>query len=71
MELILKAREKEVERLAWELWLSLDGEAKKETPFNEFLQKMKEPPHQNNDKRTDEEILQDAEHILNLMKRST
>jgi hypothetical protein len=70
MEMILKAREKEVERTAWELWLTLDGEGKDKNPFGEFLRKFKEPKAVNTDTRTDEEIVQDAEHILTLTKRS-
>jgi hypothetical protein len=70
MEMILKAREKEVERTAWELWLTLDKEGKDENPFGEFLRKFKEPKAVNVDTRTDEEIIQDAEHILTLTKRS-
>lgn len=70
VELIFKAREKEVERLSWELWLTLDSQEKKENPFNDFLQKMKQPKSANFDMRTDEEIIEDAEHIIDLLKRS-
>jgi hypothetical protein len=68
--MILKAREKEVERTAWELWLTFDGETKKENPFNEYLQKVKQPTIQNKDTRSEEEVLKDAENILKSMKRS-
>jgi hypothetical protein len=70
MEMILKAHEKEVESRAWELWLTLDRETKNENPFGEFLKKLKEPQVQTTDTRTEEQVLQDAEHIVKLMKRS-
>lgn len=70
LEIIKKASEKDIERIAWELWLTLDGEEKKKNPFNEFLRKFKEPKSVNMDTRTDEEIIEDAGYILNLMKRS-
>jgi hypothetical protein len=70
VELVLKAHDKEVERTAWELWLTLDGETKKENPFNEYLQKVKQPSIQNKDSRSEEDVLKDAENILKSMKRS-
>jgi hypothetical protein len=68
MEMILKAHDKDVERTAWELWLTMEN--KQDNPFGEFLQRFKEPKAVNVDTRTDEEIIQDAEHILTLTKRS-
>jgi hypothetical protein len=70
MEMILKAREKELERLAWELWLTFDQETKNETPFKEFLKKIKQPTVHSQDTRSDEEVLKDAENILKSIKRS-
>jgi hypothetical protein len=68
LEIIKKASEKDVERTAWELWLTMEN--KQDNPFGEFLRKFKEPKVENTDTRTDEEIIQDAEHILTLTKRS-
>ncbi|WP_423408018.1 hypothetical protein AABM38_20450 [Heyndrickxia sp. MSNUG] len=64
-----KAVEKETERYAWELWLTFDGNAKAETPYNKFLQKIKEPKRIKNN-RSDQEVIQDAESILKMMKRT-
>jgi hypothetical protein len=61
--MVLKAREKETERTAWELWLTFDGQAKKENPWGEYLKNFKKPPEQK-DNRTEEEILKDAENIM-------
>ena len=67
--MVLKAREKETERTAWELWLTFDGQAKKDNPWDKYLKKFKNPPKAK-DNRTDEEILSDAEDILRMMKRT-
>ncbi|MCM3686067.1 hypothetical protein [Mesobacillus subterraneus] len=65
----MKAIEKDTDRAAWELWLTFDGKAKSETPFNKFLQKIKEPQREK-DNRSDDEVIQDAEDILKMMKRT-
>lgn len=70
LDILFKALEKDLERNAWELWLTFNDELKKETPFTDFLSKIKEPA-QNNDTRTEEEILQDAENILNSIVKRT
>lgn len=69
MELILKAREKEIERIAWEMWLTLDGEDKQKIPYGEFLRKFKEPIKESTTVN-EEEIMKDAKNILNMFKRS-
>lgn len=61
--MIKKAVEKDLEQSAWELWLTYDTNTKNEMPFTKFLQGIKEP-RKENDTRTEEEILQDAENIL-------
>lgn len=68
-DMLLKAIEKDTERAAWELWLTFDSKAKAETPYPKFLQKIKEP-HREKDNRTDDEVIQDAEDILKMMKRT-
>lgn len=68
-QLVRKAYEKETEERSWELWLTFDIESKKKQPFNVFLDEMKEPNHKK-DLRTDEEILNDADKIISMMKHS-
>lgn len=67
--MLMKAIEKDTDRAAWELWLTFDGKAKAETPYPKFLQKIKEPQKEK-DNRTDDEIIEDAANILKLMKRT-
>lgn len=68
--LLKKAYDKELERTAWEYWLTLDNQAKKNNPFNKFMESLRKEEPSNNDKRTEEEIVNDAQNILKLMKRS-
>jgi hypothetical protein len=70
MELISKAHDKDLEERAWELWLTFDAEAKRQTSYKNLLDEMKKPKIINTDTRTDDEIIQDAEYIINLLKRS-
>lgn len=65
----MKAIEKDTDRAAWELWLTFSGEAKQNLPFAEYLRKIKQPP-QVKSNRTDDEVIQDAEDILKMMKRT-
>lgn len=69
MEMVLKAREKETERIAWELWLTLDKEGKQDMPFGEFLRKFKEPAKEKAI-LSEKDIMKDAESILDMFKRS-
>jgi len=69
MDMLKKATEKDTERYAWELWLTFPEERKQKLPFAEYLRKVKEPTRIA-EKRTDEEVIKDAEDILQLMKRT-
>jgi hypothetical protein len=69
--LILKAREKENERLAWELWLSYSEQTKQKLPFKKVLDQFKQNKPVKRDTRTEEEIINDAQNIMKLMKRSS
>jgi hypothetical protein len=70
-KLVRKAYEKETEERTWELWLTFDGEQKKKQPFNTFLEHLKRTePNPKKDIRTDKEILNDADKIINMMKHS-
>lgn len=66
-----KAIDKNVEKIIWEKWLVDYQRMTKENfvPFSEYLQKAKAPP-QSKDNRTEEEVIDDAENILKMMKRS-
>lgn len=69
--LLKKAYDKELERTAWEYWLTLDAQSKKNNPFTKFMEELRKEEPSNTDKRTEEEIVNDAEQILKMMKRST
>lgn len=69
LEIIKKASEKDIERTAWEMWLTFDGQTKNDNPWESYLKKFKEPLKQRVS-RTEDEIMQDAENILNMMKRT-
>ena len=68
--LLVKAYDKELERTAWEYWLTLDEQSKKNNPFNTFMENLRKEDPSNTDKRTEEEIIEDSQHILKMMKRS-
>lgn len=51
------------------MWLTFDGKAKSETSYGEFLREFKEPIKEKT-ASNEEEIMKDAENILNMFKRS-
>lgn len=69
IDLCNKALEKEQEKRAWDIWLTRYPNMTDKTfvPFDEFFK-----PSEKNEapKRTDEEVLTDAENILKSLKRS-
>lgn len=70
IDLINKAMEKELEDKLWEKWLMIYPEMIKEgntfVPFDEFKEKHFKQDQQT---KTDEEILEDAENILKMMSK--
>lgn len=72
LKLLLTAKEKELEETAWEYWLTFDAEEQKRNPFTRYLSELKKnvlDPKKSTEK-TETEIMQDAENILNMMKRT-
>lgn len=69
IKLLAKAKKKDGEERAWQYWLTLDGEVKKELPFSKFLAEVNKPITQQ-ENTNEEQIMQDAENILNMFKRS-
>lgn len=69
-KLLAKAYEKELEHTAWEYWLTLDNQTKSSTPFNKFLEELKGQGRPNHPIQTDEDIIEDSQRILKMMKRS-
>ena len=69
IKLIAKANEKDRERVAWELWLSFDDERKNKQPYQELLDKFK-APREVKEIVAEEEIMNEAENILNMFKRT-
>jgi hypothetical protein len=71
LNLYIKAAEKNNEHQAWEQWLVDYSRMTKENfkPFSEYLRELKQPLKPK-DRRSEEEILHDAESILKSMKRS-
>jgi hypothetical protein len=69
-ELYQKAVAKTNEEQVWEQWLVDYSQMDEKTfiPFSDYLKRLKQPMRE--DKRTDEEIIEDAEQILNMFKRS-
>jgi hypothetical protein len=67
---LTKAFEKELEQTAWEYWLTLDGDTKKNNPFKEFLEKIKNDKPKNADTRSDDEVLEDSHAIIQLLKKT-
>jgi hypothetical protein len=72
IELYLKAAEKIHEKYAWDQWLTVYPNMTKENfvSFNDFLKQLK-TPHRLKDRRSDEEIIRDAELILKNGRRSS
>lgn len=68
-KLILKASEKDRERVAWELWLSFSEERKNKQSFSDLLKKFQEP-REVKEVVEEEEIMNEAEKILGMFKRS-
>lgn len=71
LNLFQKANEKNIEQRAWERWLVDYSKMTEENfvPFPKYLQILTQPK-QNADNRSDDEIIEDAENILNMMKRT-
>lgn len=72
LKLLMKAKEKELEETAWEYWLTMDTEFQKKNPFTRYLSELKKNAlnPKTTVERTEAEIMQDAENILNSMKRT-
>lgn len=70
LDLYYKAVEKTIEKQAWEQWLVAYSKMTKETfiSFSDYLKKLKQPKVTTS--KTDEEVIEDAENILKMMKRS-
>lgn len=69
-ELYQKAIVKNNEEQVWDQWLVDYSHMDEKTfvPFSDYLKRLKNPKRE--DKRTDDEIINDAEQILNMFKRS-
>jgi hypothetical protein len=70
-KLLSKAYEKEIEGTAWEYWLTLDQQTKKSNPFKDFLESLKKEKPTNKDTRTEKEVLEDSNLIINMLKNTS
>ena len=66
-----KAFEKTIEERSWERWLVDYSKMTKDNfkSFTDYLKEIKQPPKRE-DNRSDDEVIEDAENILKMMKRS-
>jgi hypothetical protein len=72
LKLLMTAKEKELEETAWEYWLTMDIKLQKKQPFTKYLSELKKNAldPKTTVEKTEAEIMQDAENILNSMKRT-
>lgn len=71
IDLIGKAKEKEFEETFWERWLAelpLMHQGGKVTSFTDYLDKHREKRQQS--KKSDKEVIEDAENILKSMSKT-
>lgn len=73
LKLLKTAKEKELEETAWEYWLTLDIEVQRKQPFTKYLNELKKNTinPKTSEERTEAEIMQDAENILNSIVKRT
>lgn len=71
IDLVVRAFEKRSEEKAWERWLvELQGmDQSNFISFPAYYEKLKPKKKGDRDRRSEEEILQDAESILKMMKK--
>lgn len=72
LKLLMTAKEKELEETAWEYWLTMDIEVQRKQPFTKYLSELKKNAldPKTSVKKTEAEIMHDAENILKSMGRT-